>query len=67
MLTVCVCVCVCVGGGGGGGMSVASFPGSPLAPMKNKNRGRAWYRFTRDITAKRCHSNNCKSRDAINT
>ena len=31
---------------------VASLPGSPLALTKNKNGGRAWYRFARDIVAR---------------
>ena len=46
---------------------LASFPGSPLAPTKNKNGGGelAWDRFARDVAARRRHSNNYKSRDAI--
>ena len=47
------------------GDDLASFPGYPLALTKNKNGGRAWYRFARDITARRRHGNNWKTRDAI--
>ena len=44
---------------------IASFPGSHLAPTKNKRRGRAWDRFAHDIVARQHHSNNYKSHDAI--
>ena len=35
-----------------GSLKLASFRGSPLVPMGKKRKGRAWYRFARDITAR---------------